>query len=91
MKSTNLRLAVLAARLFRPFRLPAFLFLLFLPAALLTSGPVLSAEPAHPAPLPAQPAAQAEWTVMVYMDGDNNLEYAALMDFFFIVVLYLFS
>ena len=26
-------------------------------------------------------AAPAEWTVMVYMDGDNNLEYCALMDF----------
>ncbi|MBQ7249138.1 MAG: hypothetical protein IJS21_03830, partial [Deltaproteobacteria bacterium] len=26
-------------------------------------------------------AAPAEWTVMVYMDGDNNLEYCAIMDF----------
>ena len=33
-----------------------------------------------PAPALAGPGAQAEWTVMVYMCADNNLEYAALMD-----------
>ena len=33
-----------------------------------------------PAPAPAEHGPQAEWTVMVYMCADNNLEYPALMD-----------
>ena len=31
-------------------------------------------------PLSVQAAPAAEWTVMVYMCGDNNLEMAAIMD-----------
>lgn len=33
-----------------------------------------------PAYVPETPQADAKWTIMVYMDGDNNLESAALAD-----------
>jgi hypothetical protein len=42
------------------------------PAAPAASAAALAAAPAPPAPLPAAP--EAAWTVLVYMDGDNNLE-----------------
>jgi hypothetical protein len=29
----------------------------------------------------SRPASAAEWTVMIYLDGDNNLEYYGLVDF----------
>jgi len=42
------------------------------PAALPTAGPLPTREPV---------AGAAEWTVLVYLDGDNNLEPDALIDF----------
>ncbi len=51
-----------------------------------TSGPAAptsAAGAATPGPAPTRAAAgqDAEWTVMVYLDGDNNLEADALTDF----------
>ncbi len=38
------------------------------------AAPLAPEAPPGAAPSPASPAPAAEWTVMVYMDGDNNLE-----------------
>ncbi|NJN17137.1 MAG: FHA domain-containing protein [Oscillochloris sp.] len=49
-----------------------------------TSQPAATSEPAEPiAPLPTREVAAdaADWTVLVYIDGDNNLESDALIDF----------
>lgn len=43
-----------------------------------------TATPKRPTPTPKgtpQPAAQAEWTILVYLDGDNDLEPEALTDY----------
>jgi hypothetical protein len=37
--------------------------------------------PPAPGPTPAQPTAAADWTVMVFLNGDNNLEPDSLNDF----------
>jgi len=41
------------------------------------TAPVAEEAPAY---VPEIPQADAKWTIMVYLDGDNNLEYAALDD-----------
>src|SRR4051794_6840718 len=41
-----------------------------------------AAAPATPRPTSAaRPAAEADWTVLVYLDGDNNLEQDAIGDY----------
>lgn len=49
-------------------------------AALATGATVLPAVAPAPSSTVAAQGSEAEWTVMVYLDGDNNLETQALLD-----------
>ncbi|MGV3759242.1 MAG: clostripain-related cysteine peptidase [Actinomycetota bacterium] len=49
-------------------------------AAVVTGSTVLPAVPVTPAGTVSAQGAEPEWTVMVYLDGDNNLETQAIID-----------